>query len=635
MASRKDILNKYFASDIFNQNPNPNYGMATPDRPKLHLNRSTLENTKEEVFNIGKEKRIIRNKNRKNEEKEPILSHSVEKRRKNLTRIYGSDIFNTRKANSIERRRGKQKLENARNKSTCFEEMKNNDEYSKDLKFYTKEHRGEKKTYNPGLYIETVTPQERYYDNYYENHCEGVLPETHTYLKSEGNIDENKLKYIKKKLNLNRDEKLFNDVGVDKKRKQGEKVYKEIRYPKKNFVTLYKGDRRRFVDIDEYPENNCKINKQIQFESHIFSNDKNKYNKTNEEIKEINDRIDKEKNKHYHMDVLGQPIIKVNRNKNIEKNAEGGEGENIKLRPANINWSSPQAEVMFGKEHQSNIYKKYGTKGPNAYQLKLYQYADSGNRDTLSGEKKTSYQNKERPKKEEKLNDEGLKKIEEMVNDIPNLNDRQKLQIRNKTSVLDCNNDKDWNNKAKNLNDFYNKGNKQKRNKDITDKVNNIDKKTNDNKDCGYHDYVITYSTKGNQFDKFDDNEIKNLFGSKGINVYDIHKNPFPKGNYNTVSLKISGNDADNEISKKVKSVQDDLKKKNYKINIEKGEEKNHKKNNKRILNKQKGKNGTTSNTINNNGGSQFKIMPNEYKTRRGFTKEFAGINYGYKKPNQ
>ena len=80
-----------------------------------------------------------------------------------------------------------------------------------------------------------------------------------------------------------------------------------------------------------------------------------------------------------------------------------------------------------------------------------------------------------------------------MVNDIPNLNDRQKLQIRNKTSVLDCNNDKDWNNKAKNLNDFYNKGNKQKRNKDITDKVNNIDKKNNNNKDCGNHDNNITY----------------------------------------------------------------------------------------------------------------------------------------------
>ena len=35
------------------------------------------------------------------------------------------------------------------------------------------------------------------------------------------------------------------------------------------------------------------------------------------------------------------------------------------------------------------------------------------------------------------------------------------------------------------------------------------------------------------------------------------------------------------------------------------------------------------------NGGSKFKVMPNEYKKRKGFTKEFAGINYGYKKPMQ
>ena len=30
----------------------------------------------------------------------------------------------------------------------------------------------------------------------------------------------------------------------------------------------------------------------------------------------------------------------------------------------------------------------------------------------------------------------------------------------------------------------------------------------------------------------------------------------------------------------------------------------------------------------------KFKIIPN-YKKRKGFTKEFAGINYAYKKPMQ
>ena len=623
MTSRKDIFSKYFASDIFNQNPN--YAM-TPNKPKLRLNRSTLENTKEEVFNIGKEKRINRN-NDQNKEKEPILSHSVEKRKKNLDRIYGSDIFNTKKASSIERRRGKQKTKNTVNRSTCFEEMKNNDEFAKDLKHYTKQHRGDKKTYNPGLNIDAISPQERYYDNYYENHCEGVLPGT--YLKSEGNIDENKLNYIKKKMNLHRDERLFNDVGVDKKRKAEERSIKENRYPKNNLIYLYKNEKRRFVDIDEYPENNCRINKQIQFESHIFSNDGNNYNKTNQEIDEINERIDREKNKHYHLNVLGQPIIKVNRNTNIKNPLEA---QDVKLRPANLIWNSPQAEVMFGKEHSSNIYKNYGSKGPNSYQLKLYQFSDSGNRDTLSGVEKPPYKITERTKKEEKVNDELSRKIEKMVNDLPNLNDRQKLEIKMKTSVLDCPNDTDLNNKAKTLKDFYKKGSQKRRNKEISEKPNNIDKKTNDNKNCGYHEYVITYSTKGNQFEKFEDNEIKNIFGKKGINVYDIHKNPFSKGNLNSISLKISGND-NNEINEKVKSIQDDLQKKNYKIIIEKGDEKNHKKNNRKM--NQSEKNREIPKTTTNAGGSKFKVMPIEYKNRRGFTKEFAGINYGYKKPAQ
>ena len=35
----------------------------------------------------------------------------------------------------------------------------------------------------------------------------------------------------------------------------------------------------------------------------------------------------------------------------------------------------------------------------------------------------------------------------------------------------------------------------------------------------------------------------------------------------------------------------------------------------------------------NANEGSKYKVMPNEMKARKGFTKEFAQINMGYKKP--
>ena len=625
MTSRKDIFSKYYVSDIFNIKPS--YGGVTPiaasTRPRIRYNRSSLENTKEEVFNIGKEKRINRNINR-NEPRNERLNHSAEKRRKNLTKIYGSDIFNRREDTSKERKKGKLRIKNDNNKSTCFEEMKNNDEYIKNLKFYTKQHKGEKKPYNADLYMHFISPQERYFNSYYGNNLEGILPGG-TYLHSEGNIDESKLKYIKKKINLNKEERLFNDVGVDKKRKEGEKV-KEVRYLKNHPISIFRGDRRRFVDINEFPENNCKINKQIQFESHIFTNENNNYNKSNDEIKEINDRIYKEKNKHYHLNVLGQPIIRVNRNKNIvDKNA-------AKLRPANIKWNTPQAEVMFGRDHSCDIYKKYGPNGPNAYQLKLYQFADSGNIDTINGVERHHYQSVGKHI-DDKLNNETSKKIEKMVEEIPNLNDRKRLEIKMNTSVLDCRNDNEWDYKSKTLNDFYKKGNNKKKQKEVTGKVNRNDKKIKENKTTGVHDYVITYSNKGNQFDKFNDNDIKKMFGAKGVNVFDVHKNPFTKGNVNTISIKVFGNDNNNEISKKVQLVQDDLKKNNYKLNIEKGKEKNYNKNHRKIINIPGSRIGIMPDA--NSGENKLKIMPNDYKKRRGFTKEFSAINYSYKKPNQ
>ena len=37
----------------------------------------------------------------------------------------------------------------------------------------------------------------------------------------------------------------------------------------------------------------------------------------------------------------------------------------------------------------------------------------------------------------------------------------------------------------------------------------------------------------------------------------------------------------------------------------------------------------------NKNEEPRFKLMPNDYRTKKGFTKQFAGINYSYKNPNQ
>ena len=626
MTSRKDIFNKYYVSDIFNRNPV--YGIQEV-KPKVRLNRSTLDVTKEDVFNIGKEKRIQRDISRKrNLTVDKGLTQSAIKRKKDLEKIYGSDIFNARKTSSLERRRCKKKVENATQKSHLFNDSKNNEIYNTELKTYTKEHRGEKKEYDPDKYLETVTPQERYYRHIYENHNEGILPST--YLNSEGNIDESKLNYIKKKITQNKNDRLFNDVGVDKKRKPGQNPIKELRYIKRRPITTYESERRKFVDLDEHPVNNCKINKQIQFESHIFNNDNNNYTKTNKEIEEINQRIENERNKQYNSNVLGQPYIRVTLNKKIYNPKQ------IKLRPANIAWDSPKAEVMFGKDHSHDIYQIYGPRGPNAYQLKCYQYADSGNLDTLSGMEKSNYHSADKPKKDKYTNDENMEKIDNIVKKLPNLNEGQKLKVKNKLSVMDCATDDEWDSKAKTLTDFYKrKGHNQRSKKqEITEKVNNINKKTSD-KDQGYHNYVITYSNKGNQFEKFDDNEIKKIFGAKGLTVYDIHKNPFPKGNTNNITFKIMGKD--NTINKKVKLLEDDLKKKNYKINIQRGGVKNNKKNTNRILSNPGAKIGIIPDNIDKERENKFKfkVMPNEYKKRKGFTKEFATINYAYKKPVQ
>ena len=150
--------------------------------------------------------------------------------------------------------------------------------------------------------------------------------------------------------------------------------------------------------------------------------------------------------------------------------------------------------------------------------------------------------------------------------------------------------------------------------------------------DPGFHNYVITYSKKGQNFGKFDDFEIKNLFGRKGIHVYDIHYNPMKSGNYNTISFKVMGTDTNNYITKRVKMVQEDLKKQNYKISIEKGEDRNHKKNMRAFLNNSAEKRGVMMDDPYENRISTFRVMPKDYKNRKGFTREFVGIDYKYKK---
>ena len=588
MASRKEYFGKYYSSDIFNliqKSP------IDETKPKLRLNRSTLENTKEDLFNIRKEKRINRNEN-----KDIYFNNSAEKRKINYEKIYGSDIFNLR-AKSVEKRNGRHHMPNIANKSTCFEEMKNNEEYIKEFKQYTKEKRGDD-------------------DNKYN-------------IKTMENINKNELKYIKRRKT---DIESQNNKGLINHNKNSNSI---LNFRKKHPLTLYSTQKRHFVDLDECRENNCAINKQLQFESYLFSNQDNNYIKSQEDINEINARINKRKHTPNNFNILGQPIIRVNRKKNFNDNIHSSmcELHPKKIGPSNMTWDNPSSEVMYSPDYTKNLYKNYGPKGPTAYQRRLHQFADSDNLDTLSGLKKNygnNFKNVKKPKTDEIKNKEEQKKIEKILEGVPNLSEGKKILIKMNSSILDFNDDKELEKKTKDLNNFLKKEKTKK--KEITDKINHIDnKKIANNKN--FDNYIITYGIKGgNNFEKYNENEIKNIFGKKGINVYDIHKNNFARGkSYNTIELKIAGNNINNELNKKIKLIQDDLNKKNSKVKIEKIKKSN---NIKKTVTNPGGKIAIMKeNIINKKDENKYKMMPNEYKTKSNFTKQFSGINYSYKNP--
>ena len=588
MASRKEYFGKYYSSDIFNliqKSP------IDETKPKLRLNRSTLENTKEDLFNIRKEKRINRNEN-----KDIYFSNSAEKRKINYEKIYGSDIFNLR-AKSVEKRNGRHHMPNIANKSTCFEEMKNNEEYIKEFKQYTKEKRGDD-------------------DNKYN-------------IKTMENINKNELKYIKRRKT---DIESQNNKGLINHNKNSNSI---LNFRKKHPLTLYSTQKRHFVDLDECRENNCAINKQLQFESYLFSNQDNNYIKSQEDINEINARINKRKHTPNNFNILGQPIIRVNRKKNFNDNIHSSmcELHPKKIGPSNMTWDNPSSEVMYSPDYTKNLYKNYGPKGPTAYQRRLHQFADSDNLDTLSGLKKNygnNFKSVKKPKTDEIKNKEEQKKIEKILEGVPNLSEGKKILIKMNSSILDFNDDKELEKKTKDLNNFLKKEKTKK--KEITDKINHIDnKKIANNKN--FDNYIITYGIKGgNNFEKYNENEIKNIFGKKGINVYDIHKNNFARGkSYNTIELKIAGNNINNDLNKRIKLIQDDLIKKNCKVKIEKIKKSN---NIKKTVTNPGGKIAIMKeNILNKKEENKYKMMPNEYKTKSNFTKQFSGINYSYKNP--
>ena len=189
MTSRKEIYDKYFHSNIFNTEPILNESLPPA---RIKISQSSLNNTKNDIFNT---------------EKNPIKPNITKKGIKRLgvySKLYGSDIFCQTQPieNDKKKKDGVRKIRNANNFSTCLDSMKNNEEYIKNLKNYSKIHRAEKKEYNPDKYLVKESAAERYYKEVYEPHGSSVLPERHYSAGPENKqIYAEKKKFLKKRIN--------------------------------------------------------------------------------------------------------------------------------------------------------------------------------------------------------------------------------------------------------------------------------------------------------------------------------------------------------------------------------------------------------------------------------------------------
>ena len=505
MTSRRQIYDKYYNSNIFNSNPDLR---DTAPTVRVRQPQSSLANTKDALFNTEKNP----------PPKEAVTKKGV-KRYGVYSKIYGSDIFCQTQPNEVKKREGVRKIRNANNFSNCMESMKNNEEFSQNLKKYTETHRAQKKEYNPDKYLRVENAAERYYKEIYDPHGSTVLPERNF---SAG--PNNKQAYADKKKNFNKEMARYNDCGADGKKKSGQHegfhTDKKIHVKKKTEWTEKNSGGYHFVDSKTNPQNNCKINKQMYLQSHLFKdNDNTKKNDinpiTDENIENINRRIEEEKAKNdryerYH-------IGNENPKRDLTNNDRSLWGSvHTKWEKSNIDWKSPETELMFGTGVSQDVNQNFGPKGPNAFQRKLNQLADTKNKDTISEEKKVPINNLKKPTPNEVVNSAGLEKVEEILNEMPNLKEDKKLKIKMDATTSLLNGECDWDQKAKTLNRFYTNPNfnnmHKNKKKEVVIKVGQKDKIENEKEIStktghDYCDYVLSYPTKG-QFEKYEEGDI-------------------------------------------------------------------------------------------------------------------------------
>ena len=253
-----------------------------------------------------------------------------------------------------------------------------------------------------------------------------------------------------------------------------------------------------------------------------------------------------------------------------------------------MDWTDPGAQILFKKNNTEANLNKDKTE-ITAFQRKLKDLADSDNIDTLSERKRDSNVDKLRTKKSNiNEDDNNIEQTKEILNSMPNnvLREDQKIMAINNSTTSQFLNSTTNENLSQMLNrinvniknERLNKNRKKDtniikimgKNSHMNDKnnINNIDNKIITD------DYYLIYPTKSsaNKLDNLNPTDIKNIFGEKGIHIFDVKKDELGVGKFSKIKFKIRENteNNNNDLEQKIKMVEEDLNKNKYKVSIKK-----------------------------------------------------------------
>ena len=593
---KRTVFKRYHDSDIFNLKND--YKLNKSSNPSKNLTtQSSLEQTKNDLFNTLENQKTLKSK--------PI------KKKIYVQNYLNTDIFKPNFMDS-DREKNKKQRKNI-NASSCFDGVLNNEEYKKDLNNYTNAHRSKKKDYNVDKYFNKISAIGRYYTELYGDEKSGVFPPnkiiTSKTMKNSptkkatiNSVFKNNLKDFemrKRNIKLNNINFDLSANGKNKLYNSSEQVKNKIVSFNKKKVDLYgqnldnKNNRNIIKNKDEI-KYNSKLYKQLEIQSNIFGEEKKDINSKmynyiknrNEEIKnkiKLKEKIKREKEE------INNKINEQNKkNSTLNKNIWGG--THCRWQKSNMDWKDPGTQVLFKKTKTIGDLKS--AKEETAFQRKILDMGDSDDIDIISERKKFLNIDIDKYRTKKIINnDNNVEQAKEILNTMPNntLNTYQKMRIINNdlttSNFLNNSTNENLNKMFKRINNNIKSErlSKSKKKKDnfikIMGKNSNIKEKYTINKNINkkmYDDYSLIYSTKANNtLDKFNNLDIKKIFGEKGIHIFDIKKNELNIGDMNKIKFKIRESEDENikTLEEKIKLVEIDLNKNKYKVKIKKEED--------------------------------------------------------------